>query len=757
MNKIISILFAMFVCLNLAAAPVNSAKQGTLTGKVTDHIDGSPLAGATVYLPELNLGVTTNADGVYTITSLPIKEVKVEVSYLGHRSVTRSVNLAQTTTLDFVLNEQNAQLGEIVVTGLTGKALMKDSPTPVSVVNSAYLQSHTSTNIIDALRTQPGVSQITTGSGISKPVIRGLGFNRVVVVNDGVRQEGNQWGNEHGIEVDPQSVSAVEVIKGPASLMYGSDAMAGVILFRGDPVAGQNTVKADAGTEYQTNNGLFGYTANVRGNQNGFVWNARWSNKMAHAYKNSIDNYVIGSQFRERATQGMIGLNRSWGFSHLTGSYYHLTPGMMEGERGYSHSYGKSLPFQEVRHYKVVSNNAFYIGGGTLQATVAYQQNRRQEFEESPDTAGLDFKLHTINYDIKYQLPTINDWKFATGVGGMWQRSLNEGEEFLIPAYRLFDIGIFATASRHIGKFALSGGLRYDHRNLSSFALAGQFDAFKRNFSAFTGSLGGVYALQDNMNLRLNLSRGFRAPNLGELGSNGVHEGTTAYEVGNHDLKPEYSWQIDAGWDYSSPIVNAQVSLFTNFVDNYIFLEKMAGVITSGHDTYRYTQGNARLMGGEVSVDFHPIERLHFENSFSYVNAVQLNQPADRKYLPFTPAPRWNADLRYDIIRDGQLFDNLFVALGVETNLKQNHFYAYNDTETATPSYTLVNLSAGTDIRVRNRRLMSIHIACNNLFDRAYQSHLNRLKYVDATPANGHLGLYNMGRNIGFKLNFYIL
>ena len=113
--------------------------------------------------------------------------------------------------------------------------------------------------------------------------------------------------------------------------------------------------------------------------------------------------------------------------------------------------------------------------------------------------------------------------------------------------------------------------------------------------------------------------------------------------------------------------------------------------------------------------------------------------------------------MRYDIIRDGQLFDNLFVALGVETNLKQNHFYAYNDTETATPSYTLVNLSAGTDIRVRNRRLMSIHIACNNLFDRAYQSHLNRLKYVDATPANGHLGLYNMGRNIGFKLNFYIL
>ena len=162
-------------------------------------------------------------------------------------------------------------------------------------------------------------------------------------------------------------------------------------------------------------------------------------------------------------------------------------------------------------------------------------------------------------------------------------------------------------------------------------------------------------------------------------------------------------------------------------------------------------------MGGEVSVDLHPVERLHFENSFSYVNSIQLHQPADRKYLPFTPAPRWNADVRYDFIRDGRLFNNLFLALGVETNLRQNHFYAYNNTETATPSYTLVNLSAGTDIRVHHRRLMSLHIACNNLFNRAYQSHLNRLKYVEATPANGHPGLYNMGRNIGFKLNFYIL
>lgn len=751
MNRLMAVLLMLCAFMSSMALPLTGGN--TLSGKVSDKHSGEALIGVTVYFPELHSGTTTDIDGNYTMSSLPSGNLQVQVSYLGHKTIVKTVNPAETHNLDFSLEESDAKLNEVVVTGLTGKALMKDSPTPISFVSNADLRTTASTNIIDAISRQPGVSQITTGGGISKPVIRGLGFNRIAVVNDGVRQEGNQWGSEHGIEIDPQSISSAEIIKGPASLMYGSDAMAGVIIFHDEimPMAGK--VEGGLTSQYQTNNGLFGYSANVKGNNGGIVWSGRFSDKMAHAYKNSINNYVLGSQYRERAAQAMLGINRHWGFSHLTASYYHITPSIIEGETGYSHSYGKTMPFQQVHHYKLVSDNSVFLGNGTLEAIVAYQQNRRQEFEDSPSVPGLDFMLHTVNYDVKYRNNLGEHWQMATGVNGMYQRSLNKGDEYLIPAYMLFDIGAFATTSWKSGPLSLSGGLRVDHRHLRSFALENRFEAFSRGFSGVTGSIGGVYDINKAMTLRLNVSRGFRAPNLSELASNGVHEGTVQYEIGNNKLDPEYSWQFDAGWDYNSHIISAQLSLFTNLIDNYIFTQKMAGVKTDGYDTYQYTQGKARLMGGEAMIDFHPVDKLHFENAFSYVNSVQLHQPHDSRYLPMTPAPRWTSDLRYTFFRDGKVIDNFFMALQMECNLRQNHYYALGGTETATPSYTLFNASAGTALRIHGRKVASLFVSCNNIFDRAYQSHLSRLKYLDATPNNGHKGIFNMGRNLTIRLD----
>ena len=187
------------------------------------------------------------------------------------------------------LTETNVKLNEVVVTGLTGQQKLVTSASPISVVSPKQLESQPSTNIIDAISRQPGVSQITTGSGISKPVIRGMGYNRVVVVNDGIRQEGQQWGDEHGVEIDAASVHSVEILKGPASLMYGSDALAGVIVFNSAPVLPMGEMGANVMSGYQSNNGLFDYSLNFAGNKQGFVWNTRYSGKMAHAYKNRYD------------------------------------------------------------------------------------------------------------------------------------------------------------------------------------------------------------------------------------------------------------------------------------------------------------------------------------------------------------------------------------------------------------------------------------------------------------------------------------
>ena len=683
---------------------------------------------------------------------------------------------------------RHLQLNELTVTGVTGDTKLKHATAPVSIVSPQVLRATASTNIIDAIAHQPGVSQLTTGGSISKPIIRGLGYNRVVVMSEGVRQEGQQWGDEHGVEVDGSSVNSVEILKGPASLMYGSDAMAGVVILHQQPTLAEGQMKANVSSEYQTNNGLFGYHLQMAGNQKGFVWDARWSQKMAHAYKNKYDGYVPGSQFREQAGRLMLGLNKDWGHSRLTGTVFHLTPSIVEGERdaetgeleGSSvspKSYSKSLPFQQVKHYKLVWDNSLNLSSGYLKAIIGYQQNRRQEFEESMDEYELYFKLHTLTYDLRYITNEWNGWKLSTGIGGMYQKSGNEGEEYLIPDYRLFDFGLYATATKSLGdRWTLNGGVRYDHRRLHGDELEEdgelRFTDFTRHFNGLTGSIGAVFNVSDNLNIKLNLARGFRTPNMSELASNGVHEGSLRYEVGNQQLKAEYSLQADLGLDFTSRYVSAQLALFANRIDNYIFTHRIPEEIEKGYLTYAYTQGDARLLGFEAGVDLHPIHSIHFSNTFSYVDAQLLHADADTKYLPFTPAPKWSSELKWELFhhthstvsthamheyrhahpKSGVALNNLYIAAGLDCYMKQSHIYRADDTETETPGYALLSLSAGTDILWHSKKLAEVYVTADNLLDKAYQNHLSRLKYADENVVTGRQGVYNMGRNITFKV-----
>lgn len=678
---------------------------------------------------------------------------------------------------------RHLQLNELTVTGVTGDTKLKHATAPVSIVSPKVLQATASTNIIDAIAHQPGVSQLTTGGSISKPIIRGLGYNRVVVMSEGVRQEGQQWGDEHGVEVDGNSVNSIEILKGPASLMYGSDAMAGVVILHQQPTLAEGEMKANVSSEYQTNNGLFGYHLQVAGNQKGFVWDAGWSQKMAHAYKNKYDGYVPGSQFREQAGRLMLGVNKAWGHSRLTGTFYHLTPSIIEGERDSETgelvnssekptSYSKSLPFQQVKHYKLVWDNSLNISSGYLKAIIGYQQNRRQEYEESADDYSLYFKLHTLTYDLRYISNEWNGWKLSTGIGGMYQKSGNEGEEYLIPDYRLFDFGLYATATKTLSdRWTLNGGVRYDHRYLHGYELMEdgeqRFMDFSRHFNGVTGSIGAVFNVNDNLNVKLNVARGFRTPNMSELASNGVHEGSIRYELGNQQLKAEYSLQADLGVDFTSRYVSAQLALFANRIDNYIFTHRLAEEIEEGYLTYAYTQGDARLLGFEVGVDFHPVHSVHFSNTFSYVDAQLMHADADTKYLPFTPAPKWSSELKWELSHHSHptvshhhttdaahrsLLNNLYVAVGLDCYLKQTHIYRADATETETPGYALLSLSAGTDIQLHGNKIAELYVTADNLLDKAYQNHLSRLKYADLNTVTGRSGVYNMGRNITFKV-----
>ena len=799
-HKIISTTVNLLLLLSSVFAEPNAISSNThLSGKITEKSTGESLPGVSIYFPDLKTGTVTQADGTYSIDKLPATKLLIQVSSVGYKMQSKQLDLAIIHSQDFVMELSATEISEVVVTGQSGGIETNRTPSPIAVVPRTQLLQNSSTNIIDALSKVPGISQVTSGVGISKPVIRGLGYNRVVVVNDGVRQEGQQWGDEHGIEIDENTINHVEILKGPASLAYGSDAMAGVINMFSAPTLPDGSIRGNISSNYQTNNGLIDYSVDLAGNKNGLIWDARYSNKMAHDYQNKYDGPVFNSGFRENAVSSMFGINRSWGFSHLNLRLYHLEPGIVEGNRDSLtgkflksivqpdgttndvianssdfHSYQPNVPFQKIDHYKAVWNNRIFIGNGNIEATLGIQQNRRKEFV-TPDQYGLFFLMNTFTYDIKYNFPKLNNWNFTAGTGGMWQQSQNKGTEFLVPAYHLFDAGVFAIANKKSGNFDFSGGIRFDKRAETSAALyqkadgiqvsasepgaIKRFGSFDKTFSGISGSVGAIYQISESVFTKLNLSRGFRAPNIAELGSNGVHEGTQRYEIGNPNLKPESSSQIDFAIGSNTTHISTEVDLFVNAIDHFIFSNRLdltdnQGSQLSNLPVFKFAEGNALFYGGEFRIDFHPhpLDWIHFENTFSYVIGTLANQPATSRYLPFTPPPHWTSEIRLDFEKTVHYFANSYVKFGIDDTWKQNHIYAAYGTETRTPGYTLLNIGAGTDFVYRQKTRFSLFVSINNLTDLAYQSHLSRLKYTGMNYATGRTGIFNQGRNISFKL-----
>ncbi len=773
----------------------------TLSGKITDKNTGEPLPGVSIYIPDLKTGTTSGLDGSYKLENLPQAIVLVKVSMISYKLIAEIIDLSKVTTRDFVMEETVAELNEVVVTGLSRSAEKNRTPSPITTISPLQLKQITATNLVDALATQPGISQVTTGAGISKPVIRGLGYNRVLVVNDGIRQEGQQWGDEHGIEIDEFAVNQIEILKGPASLSYGSDALAGVINVLPAPTLPEGKIQGTLYANYQTNNGLAGLSLNLAGNRKGFIWDVRYSQKIAHDYQNKFDDFVHNSGFRENAFSGIAGLNRSWGYLHLHFSLYGIQPGMVNGERdsatghfikpvawndstettalatnGDFHSYWPSTPYQKINHNKLVLHHNLIIRNGSLKTIIGWQQNQRQEYADilDQDQYGLYFLLNTFHYDIRYNFPEVNRFTASIGANGMLQQSQNKGHEFLIPEYHLFDIGISGIVKKSYERLDLSGGLRYDsrtERGSDLFLDAGgnptgneagsvqRFSAFHYRYSGLTGSLGATLQFSSGLFTKLNLSRGFRAPNIAEISAHGVHEGSLNYIIGVPSLKAESSFQLDYALGMNTHHLTAEVDLFYNDIRNFIYMEKLSSQsggdsITEGNSTFRYASGHAGLYGGEFSLDMHPhpLDWLHFENTFSLVHSVLQDQPDSSRYLPFTPGPKFASELRATKKRLGPYFANAFVRFGLEYYFKQDRYFAAYQTETATPGYTLLHLGAGADIVLKARLLFSLFISINNVADVAYQSHLSRLKYAETNVATGRNGVFNMGRNISIKL-----
>ena len=793
----------------------NNPVTGSLSGRLSEKKNGAALPAATVYISDLKIGAVADTAGYYRFKSLPSGTYLVEVHSVGFKSITRNVVINGDVVENFELTDNAVEESVVVVTGLSKATQVKHSPVPIVAISHDYLIRNMSTNVIDAIAKVPGVNALTTGPNVSKPFIRGLGYNRILTLYDGVRQEGQQWGDEHGIEVDQYGIEKIEVIKGPASLSYGSDALAGVVNLIPYQPAVEGKVMGNIMSEYQTNNGLIGASAMLAGTKNGFEWMGRLSHKTAADYSNKYDGRVYSTAFKETDFTLSAGMHGKWGYSHVNFALYDDLQEIPDGSRDSAtrrftkqiteadtirpivsnqelHAYKITDLHQHVQHYRFYLANNFTLGSGRLAVNVGYQRSVRREYShpELASVPGLFLQMSTYSYDLKYYFAEKHGWNLSAGVNGMYQTNTStNGTEFIIPSYKQFDIGPFALLKKTFGKLDIAGGLRYDSRSFTNSALytktnpATGFDMpvygadqqganrafadYSQQFSGWSGSAGATYNFNEKFSVKANMSRGYRAPNISEISSNGVHPGTNIYQIGNPGFKPEFSVQEDIGLAYASKFLVFTLSVFNNNLNNYIFNQRLlnaAGadsVIVAGNQTYKFQQGKAHLYGGELSIDIHPLKPLHFENSVSVVygnnKGVDPKLATDsNRYVPFIPPLHGISELRYDFESKAAHITHGFVKLQLALYAKQNRVYLTDNTETPTAGYNLVNAGVGGGItNGKGKLLFNLYFMGNNLFDVAYQDHLSRLKYFEPYPTDprGRSGIYNMGRNFSVKVD----
>ncbi len=801
-----------------------SAQNGVLKGRLTSGNEALPFASIAIGTIQ---SANTNENGTYEFTGVVPGNYEVTFSCVGYISEKRKVTITAgiTTTLNITLNTNTSKLDEVIVTGVSRRTQLRSNPVPIAVMTKKEMDENVNNNIIDAIvKGVPGVSAVTTGPNISKPFIRGLGYNRVLTLYDGIRQEGQQWGDEHGIEIDQYGVGRSEVIKGPASLTYGSDALAGVInMIPYIPVGVNKVLQGNYIADYHTNNGMIGTSLGLTYKKDDWKYSFRATGKVAHDYQNKVDGFVYNTGFKELNLSGLARVDKKWGYSQIAATLYDNKQEIPDGSRDQVtrrftkqvneaatdditnrplvsdtelKTYTIAPLHQHIQHYRVYSNNEFKLGdSSSINASIGLQQSVRREYNHPTQEtqAALYVVLNTLNYDFKYNLPSIAGIESSVGVNGMYQTNRSkDATDFPIPDYNLFDAGTFFFAKKTIGKVDISGGIRYDNRHIkwndfyvgtngqngfgqrvSATTPGGtlQFPSFTHAYQGISGSLGLTYNITERLLFKANIARGYRAPNITEIGSNGLDPGAHIVYLGNRNFNPEFSLQEDIGMIAYLKDVDLVLELFNNNIDNYIYQSKLtdaAGnpvVIVPGNSTYQYQQSSARLYGAEFTFNIHPqtAKWLAFNNSISYVQGLNGNKQlvaqsnGEAKYLPFIPPLHTRSELKFSLQKHYGAWSKIYFKAELDNYAAQNNFYALDATETATPGYSLINLGAGATINKKSEKpLCDLFLQVDNLFDVAYQSNLNRLKYFEyyASSPNGRSGIYNIGRNVSLKVIF---
>lgn len=735
--------------------------QNNLSGTITDSTN-NPLLGVEIYSEQLHKGTTTDTDGNYNFNHIPNGKVTINFTFLGFKSVSKEFNFNNDNqTFNLKLEESVFKIDEIIISTPFNK-LQSENVMKVERLSAREIQKTGATTLAEGITNVAGVSQISTGASIGKPVIRGLSGNRVLVYTQGIRLENQQFGGEHGLGVNDAGIEGIEVIKGPASLLYGSDALGGVLYIQPEKFAPEKTTKLSFGQRFFSNTVGTNTSLGIKTTNHNWQFLARGTYAQHADYK-TPSYRVTNTRFKEKDLKLGVGFHENNFSTELRYNFNNSKLGLTEGIGEQTTESHLEIPYQDIDNHIISLHNHLFFKNSKLDLDLGYTINNRKEFEEHEDheedeaeeeheehaegEAALSMKLKTFSYNAKYHLPKMGKFELLVGTQGLNQTNTNFGEELLIPNARVNDFGVFTTGNLELNDNThLQGGIRYDNRSIKTERHEIQhenevhvFNAIDKSFNSFTASLGLKTKLFKTLNTRINIANGFRAPNLAELTSNGVHHGTNRFEEGNNNLVNEKNLQFDLALDYRSEHFEIFANGFYNKLNNYIYLSP-TGEIEDEAPVFTYLQQDAKLYGGEFGFHLHPhpLDWLHLESSFETVIGKQDNGD----YLPLIPANTLKNTLRTEFSNKKWL-QHGFASVSMHSYFKQDNVSQF---ETSTPAYNLVNLGFGGDI-VINKYKFSTSVSVNNLFDKKYINHLSRLKADN---------ILNAGRNIVVGLNFNI-
>ena len=752
---------------------------GQISGVVTHEFD-ELLPNALVLLLPDSVSTITDMDGRFSFSDLKDGDYQITVSYVAHGSQTKSVKyVGQPVDLSFSLTFDTERLGQVIVEGEHGHAeeVLKNVH-----LQEGFVERETKAALAQTLDRIAGVSSINVGVGISKPVIRGLSNNRIIVLTDNIKQEGQQWGTDHGLEIDQYDVEEIEILKGPASLQYGSDGLGGVINILPEKIPEKGTLNGIILGNFRSNNMHGGGSARLNFNVNNVFGSVRYSHQDFGDYNVPADSFVYNTFLlpindrilkntagNERNISGFAGILRSWGLTRVDVSHYWLDVGLFSGAVGIPRSYALTPdgdnrnidePRQSVRHLKaVLSQEVFLKDHQVLHLHLGFQENVRREFSfpefhsvpsiDPNNTLALELRLKTFtaNGHIDHEVnEKVNN---TYGFDAQYQLNERNGFELFLPEFQTIRSGIYAISNWEPNNLLLlQAGLRADYgKNISNYSKRYVYSgentivdslespATNDDFFNVSGSIGLNRKLGKMGELRMNLGKSFRVPYPNETVSNGVHHGTFRHEVGTPDLKTEHGYQFDlnSAWDWSK--FDLSVAGYFNYFQGYIYLSPSSkfSVLPEAGQVFEYRQDNAIYSGGELNWAYSPWKFIELSQAYEYVWNYNLETGLP---LPFTPPGSMLSEIRLNA-DNIWIFRNAYLFVNDRYVLSQNRV---DRNEPATPAYNLINAGLGFDIitsrRERFGSRLQIRFSVQNIANQRYLNHLSRYRWINV-PEQG--------------------